>query len=360
MSFKNFKVQKAYVLFALVLYSASCQRSETDPTLAYFGESVVTLTPRDSICLDEYDIRMPSHIAVYQDVAYIKKHDGQYFMSAIDLNDGTCREILRKGRGPGEVTETMSVHFRDNYLYGYQVARGLWTRFNLQDIEGARPAIDTLCSFSSNETDDYLAYPSGVFPHKQGRIYLNSGSNWYSFATEKGKESGVGYFDFESTRECTPSELKSFYMNSVLALSPSQDKIVCAPYDGSALSFATIGEDGIMRERRQLIFIEPKVEPLRTEAFPVVLQKGVRGFVAIDANDQYVYALYSGHPQNDPLYPSYEGNHLLIFDWDGNPVRRIDLTESVLSISVVGNVLYGVSLYPDSRLYTYILNDYPQ
>ncbi len=68
-----------------------------------------------------------------------------------------------------------------------------------------------------------------------------------------------------------------------------------------------------------------------------------------------VYLLYSGKPFDNADAPNYECNHLIIYGWDGTPKRHIVLGESVMSIAVDGNMLYGLSSWPDSRILVYDL-----
>ncbi len=69
-----------------------------------------------------------------------------------------------------------------------------------------------------------------------------------------------------------------------------------------------------------------------------------------------VYLLYSGKPFDNADSPNYECNHLIVYDWDGIPKRHIVLGESVMSIAVDGDALYGLSSWPDSRILIYDLS----
>lgn len=69
-----------------------------------------------------------------------------------------------------------------------------------------------------------------------------------------------------------------------------------------------------------------------------------------------VYLLYSGKPFDNADSPNYECNHLIVYDWDGILKRHIVLGESVMSIAVDGDALYGLSSWPDSRILIYDLS----
>lgn len=53
--------------------------------------------------------------------------------------------------------------------------------------------------------------------------------------------------------------------------------------------------------------------------------------------------------------PSSECSHLLVYDWDGNPVRRYELEKTINSICLKDGKIYGASKYPKARVYVYNL-----
>lgn len=59
----------------------------------------------------------------------------------------------------------------------------------------------------------------------------------------------------------------------------------------------------------------------------------------------------------DSTTPSYQCAHLLIYNWELEPIMRYELNHSINSFCVEGDTLYGVSSYPESRLYVYQLSN---
>ena len=78
-------------------------------------------------------------------------------------------------------------------------------------------------------------------------------------------------------------------------------------------------------------------------------------FHGIASDRDYVYLLYSGRKWPGEEVPSYECNHLLVYDWDGNFVTRYDLAQRAMSIFHDGNELYCLTQYPSDKLYVYHL-----
>ena len=64
--------------------------------------------------------------------------------------------------------------------------------------------------------------------------------------------------------------------------------------------------------------------------------------------------LYSGKLYN-PDQPSYLLNQLFVFDKNGNPQKRFELSEPIFTFTVdpVKNVIYGLTDNPEFRILKY-------
>ncbi|MDR3142491.1 MAG: TolB-like 6-bladed beta-propeller domain-containing protein [Tannerellaceae bacterium] len=66
------------------------------------------------------------------------------------------------------------------------------------------------------------------------------------------------------------------------------------------------------------------------------------GYLSIDSNDTYIFALYSGLNQVENPDGSFTKSHILhVFDWNGNPLIRLIGDRQLSHICVDENALYG-------------------
>jgi hypothetical protein len=66
------------------------------------------------------------------------------------------------------------------------------------------------------------------------------------------------------------------------------------------------------------------------------------GYLAIDSNDKYVFALYSGLNQTEnPDGTFLRSNIIHVFDWNGNPVCQLSLNRRIMNMCVDDSNLYG-------------------
>lgn len=65
----------------------------------------------------------------------------------------------------------------------------------------------------------------------------------------------------------------------------------------------------------------------------------INGFIDLCASDNYVFALYS---EDKLKVSSYRSNIILVFDWDGNEICKIDMNRYIYYIAVWKSTLYTV------------------
>jgi hypothetical protein len=65
------------------------------------------------------------------------------------------------------------------------------------------------------------------------------------------------------------------------------------------------------------------------------------GYLSVDSDDKYIYALFSGVVQQ-PELPYYSGDEIHVFDWNGTPVGRLKIDRRLKNICVDDNGnIYG-------------------
>jgi hypothetical protein len=110
--------------------------------------------------------------------------------------------------------------------------------------------------------------------------------------------------------------------------------------------------------------IQPKVDlffwdPVLKEKDGVCIldRQSKIGFQNIDSNQQFIYTLYSGKTKADYL-DELTAFHLLVFDWNGKPVKRylLDTPLSSFCMNEAGTKLYGVAFMPETTIVQYDLN----
>lgn len=66
------------------------------------------------------------------------------------------------------------------------------------------------------------------------------------------------------------------------------------------------------------------------------------GYMSIDSDENYVYALFSGNKTSTS--DSYYGSKIQIFDWNGSIIKELLFPNRLISICINNNILYGYDI----------------
>lgn len=351
----HYAMKKIIVLLmsCSVLFAVSCSRKSGQLILDSFP-AVAQLMPSDSIFLNDLGIQMPLGIVVIDEKVVIQHEDGDVLVSV--LENGERKTVFRNGRGPNELLEPTSFVKGERDFNIYDGMRRVLLSVDMHFSDSSVPSIDTLVKIKNVGQEGYAA-PTYLFSN--GISYVSAGYQpgyWYTLVDSDGKIlDGVGYNSF-SGKEFNEKENYVIHLNSFVAFHPNKSKGVCVMSDADAISLFEIEGDKIHEYCRR-VYSSPLVEGTRESNSPILrhLPGSYRSFRAVAADEDYIYALYSGNLLRDADIPASECRHLLVYDWEGNAVKNIILGVSINAFQVQGDTVYGVSMHPDSRLYKFVL-----
>lgn len=338
------------ILFGALWTGCSDNRSK-DAYLASLPKSAGTLEPTDSLDLEQFGLVLPSRLVKYNRWIVIAQTQAKSNLAIINLDTHSKMEALRVGRGPGEMLQTYMAYLDGSKLALTEVNALTTVSLDLAALqEGYLPPLDTIGNFKSIKPASFLFC-------KVNGGYLSTnpdGESWYSLWDSDGfvgnsiRQPRVTGFETASW-----SSVMSFFGSSLLTVHPDGNRVCAALVKMAALSFSAI-ENRELKEIRRYEYNEPGVKTEGGLAF-ISNEETLDCFHGIASDRDYVYLLYSGRKWPGEEVPSYECNHLLVYDWDGNFVTRYDLAQRAMSIFLDGNELYCLTQYPSDKLYIYRL-----
>ena len=142
---------------------------------------------------------------------------------------------------------------------------------------------------------------------------------------------------------------------ALLSLSPDGNRLAVAYSQIAALAFADT-QPGLTG-RWSKTFFQPSLWFPNEPGVVVGYNKdNTTTFQGLQAFNDKVLALYSGKNRenvedDDPDHC----RHLLVLDWDGKPLKSYELQEQIVSFYADGKDLYGLSYYPEPKIFRFEL-----
>ncbi len=328
----------------LMLVPVSCTSSK-DPYLRTLRLSACHIEPVDSVSIDEYAIFDPyDAISVDDNWLLLSSGKGDYNLLFVNAVTSEHFHAIRRGRGPGEIINGSSLYKVGKSAVIYDFTGGTCMSLNLSEtIQTRTPVLDTIGNFRDKS-------PKPVYIGICGEAGFVSGNSmdetvWYSFFDPEGNVlSSVPAIGYKNLSAYDRDYILSLHLSSKYVSNLSGTRVCVANVASPTLSFSKV-DSGILTEYKRY-----EIAP------PGRGMQALSAFQRLFADDKYVYLIYSGHKLRDDILPSHACKNLVVYDWDGNPVKHYQLSHHISSIHVEGNSLVGVSDYPDSKVYKYILD----
>lgn len=347
--------------FMMIMLLASCVRQEaSDELLSYFKSApTVSIKPEEAIELDQYGILVPTWISRYQDSFIIKKQKAD---NSVDIltPDGTVIPCVKVGRGPGEMLLAGSVQVRGDSLFVYglsekklvvldlpgTIASGKQVMLDEREIAGAeQPTPGQMFMPVNVQLSGDRIYGVGMF---------SDGSLCAELSPEGTLVSSIPGAVLEDSRI---DDMVRRVLNTaaLLSLSPDGNRLAVAYSQIAALAFADT-QPGLTG-RWSKTFFQPSLWFPNEPGVVVGYNKdNTSTFQGLQAFNDKVLALYSGKnrenvEEDDPDHC----RHLLVLDWDGKPLKSYELQEQIVSFYADGKDLYGLSYYPEPKIFRFEL-----
>lgn len=345
------------LLISTIIILVSCRGQEYEDKLlsCFDGVPACELTSDVAVELDQYGVLSPKKIVLYKGSYIIKKTKAENFLDVL-TTDGAVISCVKKGRGPGELVDIGSFQVQGDTLFVFGRSQ---KKLLVIDIPGTiasqRQQIleEKQIGLSDMSVSEQMAIP--VFLQlSNNRIYatgmFGDNSLYVELSPSGVPISGISGPALEDNKIDDMAQ-RVLNASSVMSISPDGARIAVAYNQIAALSFANT-EPKLM-ERWSRVFFQPSLwHPDNVTGVVVGYNRDdISTFHDLQAFNDNVYVLYSGknHEGDNEEDPSH-CNYLLVFDWDGNPLKKYELENAIVGFHVDGNILYGVSSSPSARV----------
>jgi hypothetical protein len=333
--------KKYYILCLLFLTGCSGYR-EKDP-LACFKSEPVRLVPT----IIPTDVLYGGAVALMEDtILAINTRKEDTLLTLINvLNGKTLKRMIRKGNGPGEMIMLRFCKQTDNKQLWFHDPNSEKLHFIDHQVITTDTCYKT-ATFQQNSQRllkiDTCFISSGVFvKNYRFQIFDSNGKTINSCLNYQKPEKYPNM----------PDQVYSTGFQGLYTIHPDNDKFAFATiFSGSIQIFDFV--NNVIQPKVDLFFWDPVME--ERNGVCVFSLQSKSGFNGIDSDQQFIYTLYSGKilaEQDDTC------SHLLVFDWNGNPVKRylLDTPLSGFCINSQGTKLYGIAFMPETTIVQYDL-----
>lgn len=343
-------MNKVMISIILLVSLAACSPEQVpnDP-LDHFKSVKIEKLKYNIIDLEEYEVLRPWEVKRANGVYYLYNTTSTNVFTILNPTTGYCKHGVRMGNAPEEIN-TPRLEISGSEVTIYDISRS--KRYRLVDEPGQELRIEPFQSVGV----EILMMPTfyGNCMAARGRI----GASWVRFYVDNVLRDSTAFPSFEETDYLSDSDKVGVFVSGRQKFKPDGSQLVASLIDGCAMAIYTC--DGkSLKEKVMLEYYAPRFFKEDYGGLPItgVTTKSKVGFVDVTCSDKYIYALYSGRVLNDGIFDAYRGNQVLVYDWDGKPVKHYQLETDLVSFDVdaESGILYGIGYDPEACIFEYKL-----
>lgn len=337
----------------LIALSLSACSSKDDSIFSDFTRTV-DLQLLDSLDLEKMEILNPHYIHYKDSFLIFHSMAGKKELEFWNLRSDlvTVRNVIGQGADEMPIYAIVDTDHPTSFCFA-NYRRGRIYEMNLEMLQKDTATKHSLVyELPIKEGDTPLRfyetgnYIFGIGMFGEGRIY--------SF--DKRTNKAMTCMDYPVHESIDPLDRRhKGALFSGTIMTGNQNTLVLACF--GTIDFYEILPSGSLRQKQRYHYSFPKFQTAETGRTVTFDRDDIYAISGIDSDERFIYLLYSGKNVREKGNDAYNCPHLLVYDWEGNPVVHCLLTKSLYDFSIGGGMLYGLSREVTPIVYVYSLKD---
>ncbi|MBX2922157.1 MAG: hypothetical protein KF746_08195 [Chitinophagaceae bacterium] len=335
-----------YLLFILTGISA-CSAKITGTEISDFKTFPDASNPAENRLLD-VGLPTPAIMTIYKDSLLLvvnNLNQNPFHARVFDINTGKpVKNMLPVSRQKGGILSFMSFGITDSLVWVFDVAKN---GFIVANIDSALKGDGAIEYYSEYRLKPQVFYYDAILLNRNEAI-LNCNYDtdeklvYKNFTDSTQNKQLLSYRQDSSTG--SSRVIKMSYENFMM-LRPDKQKIALACRYADQLEILDITGENDRKVNGPEGFL-PKLIPFESsigEKVAAPNEKTRYGFLKGHATQKFIYLLFSGYYLNTPH--QFSGNKIYVFDWDGHPVKQVNLKNDIIDFSVTSDdkILYTLN-----------------
>lgn len=339
-------------LILIGLYSCDNSQLPLEPLEHFKDCGIKKLIISKRINLDSLDILKPHCIIKKEGVYIIKDQTNSGMIKAWDPSSGKVYKGVHKGNGPNEIISMSSMQLYEGDVYVYDIMRKMMKKISLCDV-------DTTVIISDDINMQIKNRPF-IVALMDGK-WLASGylqKSWINYYSKENQLiSSLPFPSFPATDGLDDETKSVIYMSTMLAIKPDGTKVACATQMAGVVSISDCKGDTLVETTRLQYF--PAIINLNSVSNVTYSKDSKVGFCDVVCDNDYIYLMYSGRTEKEFGLKSHHCQHILVYDWGGNPIKHYELETPLFTMNYDSDmkIIYGIGYDPEGCIIEYDLNE---
>lgn len=327
-------------ILSIVFFMFGCSRESVCGLDGFTDISALTI--KDTIELEDKNILNPHHIYYKDSFLIFTTLRGQREIQLLNLFTEKVTEYNVIGQGRNEMSGYHTVRTNSNNMYLF--------------ADNRSGKIYRVCLDSLRDNPDVNYELLFKFPIEKGRRYFRfidmpkymmgigmlTNGRFGIFNKETGAYEEQMKYPENKEIASLDDIYKGVLFSRTLMDSDSEGKRIVSSCFG-LVEFYSLSDDGELALVRTNHYHFPLFETGSGGQAIIFKKEDKVGITGMCTDENFVYALYSDKTVGEFGEGAYNASYLLIWDWNGNPIKACELPVALYGFAVDGNTIYGLS-----------------
>lgn len=320
-----------YIIFVFIVISCSNKESKFPDSIFY----KTTGLSMNDFNIEENDLALIEGLHCNDSALIVLDfHSGDSY-TLFDINSGKAiRRFGSTGQGPDEIPLGTYGYLEDKNFYLFYDQTGYIGRYSIDSLYNTQNRLhpQRLTKYQLEEAQLSKAIPlndstflgAGTYQSKFQYVLFDCNNRVIDYNIEI----------YNSNYENFNKYHKFLSNQGNLKKHPDKNRFVFSLNNSSNLDFIEI-KDNKIQTIKSLHFADPNYQTISGDFLNRVIpsEDNIIGYLDTYATEKYVYALYADKKRvSVDKNNDYNSDTILVFDWDGNPVKKLKLTNEAYYI----------------------------
>ena len=329
-------------LLVILLISISCSDNSEVPVFFEFNEVVNLNSTKTKI--ESSELGEVVDMLVNDSILVISEMFSDNVFKLFNLRTGRMiSNCIKKGRGPNELTgpSVITIYKKDifstspnnmNDLIYISVGDLIKEKNEFRQVD----KLNIPGAFKTYPINDSVIISTGIF--ENGR---------YCLYNKHSKESLIKFgYPYDEEHKNENKIALGFAYQGLITINPETERFASVTTSSGNFEIYEISGSDFYRIFQKSYFL-PKYKNDNNRGV-IYLKNNKRGFISIDSTSEYIYVVYSGLSRENSDIDTFQGENILVYDWDGNPILRFKLERNIkiMSLNNDGKKIYAYGINP--------------
>lgn len=302
--------------------------------------------------LIDTELPTPELMAIYKDSLLLVTNNlnrNPHHVRVFDIGrKKTVNNILPVSRKKGGALSFMSFGVSDSLVWVFDVAKNGFIIGNIDTVLKGNGDVEQYSEYRLKPQIFYYdamplsrneALLSGNYDTDEKLVYINF------LDSTLNKE----LLSYQKDTNIGSSLINKMSYESFIKLKPDKKKLLLACRYADQFELLDLAS-GKYKKVRGPIGFSPQLAPYKNNSGVTVAtpdQETLYGFQKGHVTDKFFYLLFSGYHVKSPH--RFYGNKIFVYDWEGNPVKEINLKNDIVDFSVTSDDKILYTLNPQTK-----------